>query len=261
MTPNLQQLQNQFQNYLLTQDATIQPAIVSTQVSAATRLEIYRQAYYLRLLEALMQDYTGLQQCMGSAAFEQLGCDFIDAYPSHYRSIRWFGKELVDFMQSTPAYQAQPWLIEMARFEWLLTEAFDAADQSIVTLEQMAAVPFEQWPLLSFQLHPAVRRLELTWNIVPIWNSYQEETATPELVGTANRVPWLIWRHEDVLFRSLAADEAYLLDALLSGENFGMICQGLCVWLPEEQVALYAAQELKRLILDQVISGITIKTP
>lgn len=68
-------------------------------------------------------------------------CAYIDAHPSEYPSIRWFGRHLNAFLRQTSPYAAQPVLAEMVAFEWPQGEVFDAEDSAAVTVEEMACFP------------------------------------------------------------------------------------------------------------------------
>jgi hypothetical protein len=43
-----------------------------------------------------------------------------------------------------------------------------------------------------------------------------------------------------------------------SEKTFSEICEGLCEWVTEEQVAMHAATLLKRFINDEIITAIII---
>ena len=74
----LRELQADFQNYLLQQNPCITFDIIgTTTVPVITRLNIYRDAYYLRLIEAFQQDYPALQALLGEKHFEQLCRNYI----------------------------------------------------------------------------------------------------------------------------------------------------------------------------------------
>lgn len=258
---SLDELQKQFQAFLLQNQSGIESDIVSTEkVPALQRLQIYQDAYYSRLLEVLQQDYPVLCHCLGSDEFEQLGRDYIDAHPSRYRSIRWFGSGLSHFANQHPLYSAHPWVYELASFEWLLMETFDACDHPVLMLEEMAAIPPHKWAETRFIVSPSLRRLNLHWNVVALWKEKMEKDETkllPEQTNTA--VNWVVWRmgHE-VQFASLTTDQAYLLDAMADNQNFGTLCEGLCKWVKEDEVALHAAQQLKRFIADKMLAGILL---
>ncbi|MDR3476879.1 MAG: DNA-binding domain-containing protein [Gammaproteobacteria bacterium] len=257
---DLQQIQNAIQHYLLHNDASMHGELLAIkQPIAEQRLAIYRDGYYLRLLEVLQQDYEVLSALLGAEQFDLLGRSFIDAHPSHFRSVRWFGNALANFMREHPQFKEQPALIEMAEFEWLLTESFDALDASALTFEEMAAVPMVQWPLMHFQLLPSLRRLDLHWNTVSVWKAYKEESKRIAFEKAEYPASWIIWRKDlQTLFYSLTNDAAYMIDAIAAGNNFSTICEGLCAWVDEEVVAMHAAMLLKRFILDNLITNIII---
>ena len=248
----LQGLQSDFQNYLLDKPSGIQSAVVDVPpVPASIRLDVYKDGYYLRLLDALQQDYEVLHALIGDDEFDQLARDYIHTYPSTFRSIRWYGKELSVFLQQKTD---QPCLIEMAQFEWLLTETFDAADSEIMTIEDMAKIPPKKWPTMRFELHPSLRQLNLSTNTAAVWQSYKEKGILSDFEQSDTYAPWIIWRRElNLLFCSLSPAEHYMLQTLLSGGSFKALCEGLGKWVSEENIAMEAALFLKRLIFDQLI--------
>jgi hypothetical protein len=253
-------VQQQFQHYVIQGDNAIVSDIITTEkVAAITRLDIYRDAYYLRLLEVLSQDYNVLHTLLGDETFFALGRNYFDKHPSQYRSVRWVGAKLASYMQTVPDYAAKPFLQEMAVFEWALTESFDVVDTNLLTLADMANIPMDAWPNMVFSLHPSVQRLNFNWNVVNMWHAIKEEAVpVPEELPTAT--PWLVWRRDlEVQFCSLTPDESYLLDATFRGETFSDICAGLCEWIAEEEVAMHAASLLKRFILDELFSAVAVK--
>lgn len=249
---NLQKLQQDFQNYLLQQDACIEKEIVDVlPVSASARLDIYRDAYYLRLQEALQHDYPVLHGLLGQDQFDQLTSDYIKQFPSHFRSIRWFGNQFTHFLQE---HHYSPGLIEMTQFEWALTESFDAADRALVTVEDMAALPAEKWPTMGFTLHPSLRQLNLAWNTIAIWKAYKERKKCLSSQKLTKPADWIIWRKQrEIQFCSLGVEEIYMIEAMRAGKNFSQICEGLCEWINEQQVAMQAAMLLKRFVSDNLI--------
>ncbi len=51
-------------------------------------------------------------------------------------------------------------------------------------------------------------------------------------------------------------DEAFALDALLRGETFGAICEGLTEWIDAQNVAVHAAGLLRQWLTDGLIHEI-----
>lgn len=251
---DLVQMQNHFQHYLLQQQSSIENEILSTEkVPAHVRLDIYRHAYYARLLEILQLDYPALHTLLGDEEFFLLGKRYILAYPSHFRSVRWFGGALPTFLQTMQPYADKPVLKEMAAFEWVLTEVFDSPDHAILQLEKMAEIPHTKWPEMRFKLSPAVRRMDFCWNIISLWNAIKADNFLEPVLNDES-TQCLIWRRGyEVQFCSLSSDEAFMIDSMCSGKNFGEICEGLGQWVELDHIALHAASLLKRYIMDGLI--------
>ena len=131
----LRELQRELQRDLLGEPSTIGSAIVDAPpLSVDARLGIYRHAYRARLTEALDDIYPILHKILGDETYASMAELFIEAHPSVHRSIRWYGGELADFLAGQPPFAEQPVFAEIARFEWTLSEVFDAPD----------AVPFDR---------------------------------------------------------------------------------------------------------------------
>lgn len=253
---DLQQLQQALQHYLLSEQEDIYPEIVSTEkMSVSTRLNVYRDAYYLRLLDVLREDFSALATWMEEENFQQLIYQYIHAHPSSFRSIRWVGKELVSYMRNQVIYALRPEYIEMAQFEWLLTIAFDSADSPLLSIEDIAIVAYEDWPNMQFTFHPSLQQLTLYWNTVSQFENLKESHAPIKIQREKMPVQWIIWRKKyAVQYRALTSEEYYMITAIIDGKNFGEICEGLCEWQDESQVAFHAATLLKRFILDELIT-------
>ncbi|MEO7557491.1 MAG: DNA-binding domain-containing protein [Gammaproteobacteria bacterium] len=255
-------LQKDFQDYLLTPGTApgLERHIVDTAyASAQLRLGIYAEAYRLRLEEALCNDFEALHGLLGDEQFHTLCLFYIDAHPSRHFSLRYFGQHMAAFLAQTEPYAGNPVLAELAEFEWALIDAFDAWDSTVITVEEMGRLAPDVWPMLCFEWHASVQRLELAWNVQRLWSALKEDTApeTPQRSDAAQ--PWLIWRRElATYFRSLTAHEAWALDTVRAGENFSTLCAGLCAWVAEDQAAATAAGLLHRWVSDGLISRILL---
>ncbi len=244
--PGLRQLQSDLQNHLVGEASVIADAIVDAPpLTIEARLGIYRNAYRVRLIEALDDTYPVLHAVLGDEEFAALGEAFVAAQPSVHRSIRWYGGELAPFLARCPPYAEQPIFAELALLEWTLAEVFDAADAEPKPRAALSAIDPSAWGELRFAFHPSLRRLHLEWNTAAVWQAMSREEAPPDPVRAEHPVPWLLWRQNlQNYFRSMTAEEAAALDSAQRGETFGEICAALKHWLPEEEIPLRAASLL-----------------
>jgi hypothetical protein len=244
--PHLRRLQQELQSCVLGEDSTISAAIVDAPpLPIAARLGIYRNAYQVRLIEALDDTYPMLHAVLGDEVFSALGEEFVAAQPSVHRSIRWYGRELAEFLGQRAPYAEQPILAELALLEWTLAEVFDSADAEPVLRAALSAIDPTAWSGLRFEFHPSLRRLLLHWNTAAVWQALSRGETPPDPACAEHPMPWLLWRQDlQNYFRSMAADESAALDAALRGADFARLCEALADWLPDAEIPLRAASLL-----------------
>ena len=88
----LRKLQQEFLGYLLDDSAVsiVERIESSPKHSAEQRMTYYGNAYNMRLKEALSTDYERLHSYLGDDLFETLMQHYIESYPSHHPSLRYF---------------------------------------------------------------------------------------------------------------------------------------------------------------------------
>ncbi|HVN46416.1 MAG TPA: DNA-binding domain-containing protein [Steroidobacteraceae bacterium] len=253
----LAQLQREFQDYLLRGDKTVLPRVSgSARVPVATRLGIYARAYRSRLTEALASNYPVLAKLLGEADFDALAAEYIGAHDSPFYSIRYYGDQLAKFLATHEDYAAAPVLAELAQWEWCMTSVFDAADESPLAPEALAAIAPARWAQLRFRWHPSVQRLTLWWNVPQLWQALGEDRERPEMKLAAAPLGWLLWREGlTSYYRSLSKIEASALDAARGGWPFGELCTLLCEELGESEAPAQAAALLRGWIGAGLIVG------
>lgn len=213
---------------------------------AAQRLRIYGDAYRLRLVEVLGNDFPATRHALGEDAFALSAERYLQAHPSTRPSVRHVGSAFADWLETQD--DAPRGLHELARFEWLQSAAFDAADAPALDVADVAALPADEWPALRLRLHPSVRLLDTARLAI--------HDGIPTLAGADESVHWLLWRGADGdgRWRSLEADEADALHAVLNNARFGEVCETLST--PHGDAgALRAASLLKRWLADGLIAA------
>lgn len=252
----LAELQRDFQRHVMHGHDRIVDAITGTpRVPAALRLAIYSEAYRLRLTDALASTLPRLQQLLGKDRFATLAGQYIELSPSRYPSIRWFGDQLPLLLRR--AFAKQPWLAELATWEWAIAAAFDGADCEPIGIEALAAVAPEQWPALQFQFHPTLQLMQMRTNAPLLFKALTEESPPPAGAVLDDPQPWLIWREGlKTQYRSLTPDEAAALEAMRAGGTFETLCDTLCGWHEVEAVPMQAAGLLKRWVVEQMIVAV-----
>ncbi len=196
MTTNLRNLQESLQAYLLTGDTTIAKDIINPAGDQIdTRLAIYRDSYYLCLLNNLKKEFALLEQLLGEQAFEEIGIAYINAYPSQYFTINDFGQRFPDFLRTTSPYNQQPPLSELAELILALNNTLISADTPTITPSDLATIPPHDWGNLTFQTHPSVKLLTQQTNAYEIWQALIQNKQPPKIsTQSAQKIPSEGWR-------------------------------------------------------------------
>ena len=257
---NLARMQWDFQEFLLRGAGAISAHVVgSDRVPAEVRLAIYSNAYAARLVEALEANYPAIAKLLGDTDFAELATEYVAAYDSRFFSIRYYGHALAAFLSSSPRYRPVPFLADLARFEWLMNEVFDAADAESIEVKALAYKSPGDWASMRFAFHPSVRSLALHWNAPQVWKALMnDDGARPRAAVSREATSWLLWRHDlKEFFRPLSTVEEHALVAARSGDPFGDVCTALCEHMPEDDAPVRAAEFLRGWIEAGLITALS----
>lgn len=198
--------------------------------ASARGLAVYRHAYRARLIAALRDNYPVLVQVMGDEDFDALASAYVQARPSAFASIRWYGDGLADYM-ATEAAPAHPAFIDVARMDWALRGVFDASEDSALTLDALQQLDTRVWPRLRLQPRASARCLPLAWAVEPAWAALARHAQQRE-AGEAADEPelpapepldhqLLAWRPQlETRWRSLQPEEGALVAAVFEGADW-----------------------------------------
>jgi len=187
------------------------------------RLGVYRNAYWARLAGVLRVNYPVLAKMLDEEEFDSLACEYARQYPSRSFSIRWHGAHLDRVI-------GDPGLAELARMEWALGTAFDAADARTVDMAYLAQHPVETWSDLPLNVHPSVQVLDMAWNVEAQWEAVKRGEAPGPFQPKAHAL--LVWRKElQAHWRIATVEEGIALRALARDGTL----QSACEAVPEDQ--------------------------
>lgn len=235
-------------------------------MAPAARVQVYNEAYFARIHDAIAADFSGVRRCIGHAGFQQLVADYLVAHPPQHFSLRYIGQHLPAFVGQQPLLNDYPYLAELADFEWQLFDIYDAADVPLLSETQLQQVPPAEWPQLPLRAQPAVRLGRYAWPVDRIYEAVLDETErtkSHEMHYASNAVsrpqqdisptapliaptwqpeatPLLLWRPQlDVKYRRCTAEEFTLLQTIMTGTHFATLCeQALAVFAEMDAASL-----------------------
>ena len=239
----LSEMQDAFERYLLLGDNEPELAAevrASGVVSAEARLDVYRNAYYVRLEEALAHDFPALLAFLDDAEFGRLATAYLSQQPSTRPSLRWLGERFADFLL---AACPEPAASELAQLEWAVLHALDAPDTPVLT--GLQEVPASRWPQLRIALHPSVSLLSVHANVHEIRSAARDAKPLPPLRRDGEFL--IVFRAgSGVGVETLDAAAHALLLALGGGHDLAEACEAIAGTRDAAQIPNLVAETLNR---------------
>ncbi len=209
----------------------------NSRLNPFERLEIYNRQYWFRVMGALAEDFPALRAVVGGRQFEALSIAYLTAHPSRSFTLRNLGSKLVEWLAAHPQWtgRRQALAVDVAQVEWAFVEAFDEAENTPLTIEQIATLDGAS----QLALQPHVRLLALNYpadDIALALHSrekrqtseagvkHEEDIEPPaRLPRLRRRSTWVAAHRLDfaVYYRRLEREEYLTLAAIREGESLG----------------------------------------
>ena len=205
----------------------------NSRLSAFERLEIYNRQYWFRVMGALAEDFRALRAVVGSRAFEALSISYLTVHPSRSFTLRNLGSKLSEWLAANSQWAGRRHrlALDVVRIEWAFVEAFDSADRTPLTLDQIATLDAGS----KLSLQPHLRLIALDYEaddlVLALHERQKRETseaglkhddgrAAPAKLPKLRRKPTWVAAHRvdlSVYYRRLKREEFVTLAAIRQG--------------------------------------------
>lgn len=242
--------QQQLFHYLQGKASNID-ALVTGKSSLDTqrRLNIYREAYQLRLHDNLCKQFPVLRAYLRGPAFEQLAQAYLQAHPPTHFAIRCYGEHLAAFLRD---YDARAYVAELAELEWSLMAMLDQTPTyPVLTTQDLAQLAPERLSDSRFTLqsHWCLRLFH--YGTPPWRDALQKNAKASPPQPLAAPIYYALWRQGyQSYYRALSALEAQLAQALQQGQSFAELCELAAADVEPSQAAQWVVQTLLTWIQD-----------
>jgi len=134
------------------------------RLTALDRLQIYNRMYWFRLLDCFHDDNPGLRALLGGWKFTRLAEAYLARHPSRSFTLRNLCVRLEGFLRAEPRWTAPhtALAVDVARFEWAQTVAFDGEARPVIAPAEFAHRPPSR---LRLGLQPYVTLLDLKYPV------------------------------------------------------------------------------------------------
>ena len=124
--------------------------------------------------------FPALRAVVGAKRFEALSVAYLTAHPSRSFSLRNLGSKLVEWLTANPHWTGRrhALAVDLARIEWAFVEAFDNAERTPLTLDQIATL--DAGSRLALQPHVRLLALIIPPTTLPRHCTSREKRQTSE---------------------------------------------------------------------------------
>lgn len=214
---------------------------------AQVGINVYADAYHLRICEAVRDTYPSLTYVLGEGILNQVVRAYLAVEPSREVSIKYAGQHLARYLRSAPLPAAcrapNAVLADVAALEWAREDVFDRENgPAPLSPGVLAEVTEDDWPRVCFEFTNAMALVDTDHAVHTVLASVAADEA-PEL-PVARRTHYLVYREDDAVHhQELDLKEATTLAALLSGATFFDAC---------ERAAAAAGEPLEKVVPETV---------
>jgi hypothetical protein len=213
----------------------------------AVGLRVHRNTVLGALVNALRLGHAAVDRLVGESFFDRMAVDYARATPPRAPQLDEYGAGFAAWIAGFPGTEGLPYMSELARFEWVLSElgrrcvAPDAGP--VVMLEGGARLQFSS-PLRTFESPYPVDELRTA--------ILADEAATVAALDLAPRPRhFALWRVADVVtVRALSAPSARFLDAALAGADGEAALAAAAATYPED-----ATSQLAEILAREILPG------
>ncbi|HTN15104.1 MAG TPA: DNA-binding domain-containing protein [Sphingomonadaceae bacterium] len=226
----------------------------------APGIAIYRNAYRARLIAALEETFPKTLAWVGEEPFARAAAHHLIINPPSSWTLDDAG---AGFPQTLgELFARDPEVNELAWLEWVMHQAFAAADRASLDPAGFAAATegFAEadWAGMRLLFSPSLTVGEVRTDCVAIWQSLSGEGQSPASVTLAEPAAIAVWREGFIsVFRQISLREAHCLDLAREGASFGDLCEYLAKCGPEDEAAAQAGQMLARWLGDALVVGLS----
>lgn len=191
------------------------------RMQGVLRLDVYRNAYFIRLEKALANDFPVTEKVLGREVFAQIAGEYVLAHPSRHPSLRYIGTKFSAWLRS----HSQTAAGDLAAIEWAVMQVFDGPDFVPAVAASLDGMAPDDWARLSISLAPTLSVLTLKSNADLVWLAKAEgvvlNSASTRYISVSRD------SQSRPVVADLDAESFAVLDALVTESRLAMVNERL----------------------------------
>ncbi len=183
------------------------------KLTAKKAIRVYQQGYAVRLTDAIATNYEAMWYTLGDKKFFKLCDDYRAAHPSTTYNLNIYGDKLPSFVATK--FPKLPYLQHLARFEWLLFEVFNSAENA--SAFDLSKVNAEK-DVFVFQ--PSARLFSSPFRVYELWRNRRRlaKGYSPKNFISDEFVLLYKYQHRHY-FAALTQNQFAIMHSLLKGKT------------------------------------------
>jgi hypothetical protein len=212
----------------------------SNALDASSRLSVYADAYFARLIECMGEVFPMIKKFLGEETFDSFAFDYLQSIPSRSYTLHHLGRRFPAWLESSrpqaeeeagvaPADEGPDWpelLVDLARLEWAVYEAFDGPGmegQPALDAEALLAIPPEAWDEARLEPSPALSVMAFRFPVNGFYTALRHAGEGEDVTPPDAEPSWVAFnRRQFVVHRYDVSEPAHaLLGVVIQGRSLG----------------------------------------
>jgi hypothetical protein len=250
------QSQQLFMAHILDED---QPVPTAWDARFVAGMDVYRNAYRTRLIDALAETFPRTAKWVGEDSFSEAAAHYLILFPPNGWTLDLIGEGFPETLSSL--FANDPEVAELAWLEWAMHVAYTASDDTAMDAEQFATATVgfseQDWIDMRVAFVAGTQCRAVGTNCVALWQGLEGDAMpdhVPKLGAPAN---CLVWRDGlSPVFQLTSSAEGDAFTLMAGGASFGMLCENLAQNMNEEDAAAAAGGFLGQWIARGMIAAV-----
>lgn len=165
---SLSELQNLFYQSVVSPknaDQINSQILEKAPLSNKERLQIYQDAYQIRILHSLREDFSRVEEACGENVFEELILNFVTSTPSTVKNLAEHSEMFVNYIQTK-----QPQYLKFAKIDW----AEILSDHAIQPADSLTGAEISEEVYFTVKIHPASQLIQVENENILIFRSLEQ---------------------------------------------------------------------------------------
>jgi len=158
------------------------------------RIELYRDMYGVRMIEAMEADFPAIAAYLGHHKFAHLVHDYTQRHPSMSYTLNRLGDHFPKFIAEETKITRKTFLSDLAKLELAMTDVFDEAEMPPLEAGALAGVAPENLGAAQLRTIPSLRLIEASYPVSEFFDDYRHER---DLVAPRKRASWIAVHRRD----------------------------------------------------------------